>query len=68
MFRTRLTCVAVIFAPGGAVFAETFEVQMLNKGAEGNMVFEPGFLRVAPGDTVKFIAARKGHNAESFKK
>jgi pseudoazurin len=46
--------------------AETFEVQMLNKGAAGTMVFEPASLRVAAGDTVKFIAADKGHNAQTI--
>jgi len=53
---------------GGAAFAETFEVQMLNKGTDGErMVFEPGFVRAAPGDTIKFIATDKGHNAETAK-
>ena len=49
----------------GSAAAETHEVQMLNKGEAGAMVFEPGFLRVAPGDTVKFIAIDRGHNAET---
>ena len=50
-----------------AATAETFEVQMLNKGDAGRMIFEPAFLQMAPGDTVKFIAASKGHNAEIIK-
>ena len=65
MFRTLLTSAAVIVALGGAAAAETFEVAMLNKGESGRMVFEPASLRIAPGDTVKFIASTKGHNAES---
>jgi pseudoazurin len=28
------------------------------------MVFEPDFVQAAPGDTIKFIATDKGHNAE----
>ena len=40
---------------------------MLNKGAEGAMVFEPALVKVAPGDTVKFVATDKGHNAETIK-
>ncbi|HMA14420.1 MAG TPA: pseudoazurin, partial [Kiloniellaceae bacterium] len=40
-------------------------VKMLNKGAAGMMVFEPSLLKVAPGDTVHFIAADKGHNVMS---
>ena len=50
-----------------AVFAAEFEVQMLNKGDAGAMVFEPAFLQIAPGDTVKFVPTDKGHNAETIK-
>jgi pseudoazurin len=50
--------------PAGAA---EFEVKMLNKGAEGAMVFEPSLLKIAPGDTVKFLATDKTHNAESIK-
>ena len=66
MFRTLTTGLALTLALSSVAIAEDFEVQMLNKGEAGNMVFEPGFLRIAPGDTVKFIAAKKGHNAESI--
>lgn len=57
--------VAMVMA-GGAVAAEV-EVKMLNKGAEGLMVFEPALIKVAPGDTVKFVSTDKGHNAETIK-
>ena len=40
---------------------------MLNKGAEGLMVFEPALVKVEAGDTVKFVASDKSHNAESIK-
>ena len=40
---------------------------MLNKGADGAMVFEPAFVQAAVGDTVTFIATDKGHNAENIK-
>jgi pseudoazurin len=47
--------------------AKEFQVKMLNKGADGSlMVFEPAYLKVAPGDSVKFVATQKGHNAESI--
>ena len=42
------------------------KVLMLNQGKDGAMVFEPGYLKVAVGDTVKFIAKDKTHNAESI--
>ena len=55
---------AVAAAPAAA---KDYQVQMLNKGSDGKlMVFEPAFLKVAPGDTVKFIAKDKGHNAETI--
>jgi pseudoazurin len=57
---------AVMAMAGGAKAAEV-EVKMLNKGAEGMMVFEPALIKVAPGDTVKFVATDKGHNAETIK-
>ncbi|PWL17508.1 pseudoazurin [Falsochrobactrum shanghaiense] len=47
--------------------AENFEVQMLNKGAEGVMVFEPALIKANPGDTITFIPVDKGHNVESIK-
>jgi len=46
--------------------AAEHEVKMLNKGADGIMVFEPNVVKVAPGDSVHFVAADKGHNAESI--
>jgi pseudoazurin len=51
---------------GGATAAEV-EVKMLNRGTEGVMVFEPALIKVEPGDTVKFVATDKGHNAETIK-
>jgi pseudoazurin len=45
--------------------AKEYQVKMLNKGAGGLMVYEPAFIKIAPGDTVKFVATSKGHNAES---
>ena len=65
MFRAVVSGLTLAALMGGAAFAETFEVQMLNKGADGErMVFEPAFIQAQPGDTIKFIAADKGHNAE----
>ena len=45
--------------------AAEHQVQMLNKGADGPMAFEPSFLKIAPGDTVRFLATDKGHNVLS---
>ena len=46
--------------------AAEIQVKMLNKGAEGVMVFEPSFVQLQPGDTVKFLASDKVHNAETI--
>lgn len=48
------------------VAAANVEVHMLNKGEAGSMVFEPALVRVAPGDTVTFLATDRGHNAETI--
>ena len=47
--------------------AANFEVQMLNKGEAGAMVFEPALTRIAVGDTVTFVPTDKSHNAETIK-
>ncbi|MFD2647669.1 pseudoazurin [Devosia albogilva] len=48
-------------------WAADHQVQMLNKDSEGRpMQFEPAFLKIAPGDTVTFVATDKGHNSESI--
>lgn len=50
-----------------AALAADHQVQMLNKDSEGRaMQFEPAFLKIAPGDTVTFVATAKGHNSESI--
>jgi pseudoazurin len=66
MFSKLLATAAVAIALGGPAFAETFEVQMLNRGEAGTMVFEPAALRIAAGDTVRFVAVDRGHNAQSI--
>ncbi|SMH28660.1 pseudoazurin [Maritimibacter sp. HL-12] len=65
MIRTLATGFALAALIGTSAFAETFEVQMLNKGSDGErMVFEPAFVQAAPGDTIRFVASDKSHNAE----
>lgn len=64
-FLLALTAAATIALPGQA-YAREYVVKMLNKGSTGPMVFEPAFVKVAPGDTVRFIATDKSHNAETI--
>ncbi len=66
MFFKVSSAIAVALLASSAAYAETVEVHMLNKGEAGVMVFEPAFVQIEPGDTVKFIAEDKGHNAESI--
>ena len=61
-----LAAFAVLMSASMTLAAEV-EVKMLNKGAEGMMVFEPALVKIEPGDTVKFVATDKSHNAESIK-
>ncbi|SMY06362.1 pseudoazurin [Flavimaricola marinus] len=65
MIRKLVASLAMTALMGGAAFAETIEVQMLNVGSDGErMVFEPAFVQAAVGDTIKFVATDRGHNAE----
>ncbi len=64
MLKSVIAVGMLMLATVGAHAAE-HEIKMLNKGTAGVMVFEPNFLKIAPGDSVKFIPADKGHNAES---
>lgn len=63
----KLSVVAVLAVAAFPAYAADFQVQMLNKGAAGTMVFEPSYIKVAAGDTVTFVPTDKGHNAESIK-
>jgi len=67
MRTLQLAAAAAIFTLAfGPALAANYEVHMLNKGADGAMVFEPALTRLAVGDTVTFIPTDKGHNAETI--
>lgn len=57
---------AALVIAGGAQAAD-HQVQMLNKGDKGAMVFQPDFIQAAPGDTVTFVPTDKSHDAASIK-
>jgi pseudoazurin len=59
--------IAMLTMVAAPAFAANFDVQMLNKGEAGTMVFEPALIEVQPGDTVTFLPTDKGHNAETIK-
>lgn len=58
---------AVLLALAGLslpALAAEHRIEMRNNGADGSMMtFHPAFLKVAKGDTVKFVAKDKSHNA-----
>ncbi|MBX6425911.1 MAG: pseudoazurin [Variibacter sp.] len=66
MFRALVPGALAAALLATAAPAAEVEVKMLNKGAEGAMVFEPALIKIEPGDTVKFVAVDKGHNAQSI--
>lgn len=48
------------------VQAKDWQVQMLNYGDAGSMVFEPSYIHAQIGDTVTFVPTQSGHNAKSY--
>ncbi|MGH6761999.1 MAG: pseudoazurin [Phyllobacterium sp.] len=65
--RIRIAIAVLMFAltavPSAAA---TIEVKMLNRGAAGSMAFEPDYVELQPGDSVKFRVGHKSHNAASI--
>jgi pseudoazurin len=66
MFPKSLSLAALLALPGTNALASSFQVEMLNRGETGAMVFEPAFLHVQPGDTVVFVPTDPGHNVASI--
>jgi pseudoazurin len=69
MRLTKLVAMAVVLAAGivSAATAAEHEIKIKNTNGKGKfMVFEPDFIKVAPGDTVKFVLVDKSHNAEAI--
>lgn len=62
-----LAATAALIVSAAPLMAADHQVQMLNKGTAGAMVFEPSFIKIAPGDTVTFVPTDKSHNVETFK-
>ena len=58
LLTTALLCTSAL--------AQTHEVKMLTRSANAGMVYEPDYLQIAPGDTVRFIPTQSGHNAATL--
>src|SRR5690606_433823 len=65
--KIAMAVAVVALMMAGAAQAADHQVQMLNKGDKGAMVFQPDFIQAQPGDTVTFVPTDKGHDAESIK-
>ena len=64
----KIVLAAAMLALAAAVSAAEHEIRMLDMSDDGTnqpMVFDPPFLKIAPGDTVTFIPTHKSHWAES---
>lgn len=61
-----LSIAAATLITAGTACAAEFEINMMNMGKHGMFQLEPSFLKVAPGDTVHFVAKDKGHDVESI--
>jgi pseudoazurin len=60
-----IAATAALVASTAPLLAADHQVQLLNKGTDGAMAFEPGFIKIAPGDTVTFVPTDKAHNVET---
>ncbi|MBS3803915.1 MAG: pseudoazurin [Oleiphilaceae bacterium] len=56
---------AAILIPSTSALAAEHTIEMKNNGADGTMVFEPGFIKAEKGDTIKFKATDPAHNSIS---
>lgn len=61
--KTAALILSLLAAPA---LAETHQVQMFNRSDNGPMIYEPSFLRIAPGHSVRFVPTQPSHNAASI--
>jgi pseudoazurin len=57
---------ALALLTAAPALAETHEVRMFNRNDRGSMIYEPDFLRIAPGDSLRFIPEQPSHNAATI--
>jgi pseudoazurin len=61
-----LSAAAALAAICGPAAAAEYPVKEVNMSGDTAMAFEPAFLKIKPGDTIRVITADKGHNVESI--
>lgn len=66
--RKILLSATILIGSSLAAFADTIEVEMLNKNEAGDrMVFGQELIRAEVGDVIRFVPTDKSHNAQSVK-
>ncbi|WP_210426306.1 pseudoazurin [Marinobacter confluentis] len=64
-FHSAMTAGLFAAMVSTSAMAAEHVVEMKNSGADGAMVFEPGYLEAEKGDTVKFVMTDPAHNSVS---
>ena len=67
MIRETFSAAMLLLGATAGAHATEVSIKTLNSGPGGTMVFDPAFVKIQPGDTVRFVPADKGHNAELIK-
>lgn len=66
--RNILLSTAVLIGSSFAAYAETIEIEMLNKNDAGErMVFSEEVIRAEVGDVIRFVPTDRAHNAQSVR-
>ncbi|TDR14781.1 pseudoazurin [Marinomonas communis] len=65
MFKSLLTILGTSLI-ASTLYAAQYEVKMVNRNQLGAMSYEPSYLNIQPGDTVKFLRTAPGHNAATI--
>jgi len=64
-FKSMITAGLLAATASTGALAAEHVIEMKNSGADGAMVFEPGYLEAEIGDTVKFVLTNPAHNSVS---
>ncbi|RMC37256.1 pseudoazurin [Paracoccus alkanivorans] len=62
--KSLLTGVVMLMA--APAIAEIHEVEMYSRSENGSMIFEPQYLKIEPGDSVRFLPIQPGHNVQTI--
>lgn len=61
-----LAAISAVLALAPAAQAADYQVKLVNSGSQGMMAFEPGFVKVKPGDSIRFVPTDTGHSVDSI--